>query len=108
MSFSHDVKEELEKHIGNARHCQMAELAAILNFSGQFGCDKEGGFTIGFQTENETVVRKGFTLLKKTFNIEAGARIDETKIQEIHHKFGDLNEPVNPLLVKNSCCQRAF
>ena len=108
MSFSHDVKEELEKHIGNARHCQMAELAAILNFCGQFGCDKEGGFTIGFQTENETVVRKGFTLLKKTFNIEAGVAQDTTKIQEIHHKFGDLNEPVNSLLVKNSCCQRAF
>ena len=108
MSFSHDVKEELAKHIGSARHCQMAELAAILNFSGQFGCNKEESFTIGFQTENETVVRKGFTLLKKTFNIEAGAVIDAAKIQEIHHKFGDLNEPVNPLLVKNSCCQRAF
>lgn len=108
MSFSHDVKEELAKHIGNARHCQMAELAAILNFSGQFGCDKEGNFTVGFQTENETVVRKGFTLLKKTFNIEADVAINETQIQEIHHKFGDLNEPVSPLLVKNSCCQRAF
>ena len=108
MSFSHDVKEELEKHIGNARHCQMAELAAILNFSGQFGCDKEGGYTIGFQTENETVVRKGFTLLKKTFNIEADVAVDASQIQEIHQKFGDLNAPVNPLLVKNSCCQRAF
>ena len=108
MSFSHDVKEELEKHIGNARHCQMAELAAILNFCGQFGCDKEGGYTIGFQTENETVVRKGFTLLKKTFNIEAGVAVDATKIQEIHQKFGDLNAPVSPLLVKNFCCQRAF
>lgn len=108
MSFSHEVKEELAKHIGAARHCQMAELAAILNFVGQFGCDNEGHYTIGFQTENETVVRKGFTLLKKTFNIEAGAEIDEHKVQEIYHKFGDLNKPVNPLLVKNSCCQRAF
>ena len=108
MSFSHDVKEELEKHIGNARHCQMAELAAILNFCGQFGRDESGGFTVGFQTENETVVRKGFTLLKKTFNIEAGMALDATEIQEIYHKFGDLNEPVNSLLVKNSCCQRAF
>lgn len=108
MSFSHEVKEELAKHIGTARHCQMAELAAILNFVGQFGCDNEGNYTVGFQTENETVVRKGFTLLKKTFNIEAGAEIDEHKVQEIYHKFGDLNKPVNTLLVKNSCCQRAF
>ncbi len=108
MSFSHEVKEELAKHIGSARHCQMAELAAILNFTGQLGRDKSGGFTIGFQTENETVVRKGFTLLKKTFNIETDAVIDEAKIQEIYHKFGDLNQPVSPLLIKNSCCQRAF
>lgn len=108
MSFSHEVKEELAKRIGTARHCQMAELAAIFNFVGQFGCIEKGKYTIGFQTENETVVRKGFTLLKKTFNIEAGAEIDEPKLQEIFHKFGDLNKPVNPLLVKNSCCQRAF
>ena len=46
--------------------------------------------------------------MKKTFNIEAGAEIDEHKVQEIYHKFGDLNKPVNTLLVKNSCCQRAF
>ena len=49
MSFSHEVKEELAKHIGTARHCQMAELAAILSFVGQFGCDREGKYTIGFQ-----------------------------------------------------------
>lgn len=108
MSFSQEVKEELEKHIGQARHCQMAELAAIMNFSGQFGRISEDKFTIGFQTENETVVRKGFTLLKKTFNIEAGVAVDEEKMQEIHYKFGDFSKPVSALLVKNSCCQRAF
>ena len=108
MSFSQEVKEELEKHIGQARHCQMAELAAIMNFSGQFGRIGSDKYTIGFQTENETVVRKGFTLLKKTFNIEAGVAVDEEKMQEIYHKFGDLNKPVSTLLVKNSCCQRAF
>ena len=108
MSFSREVKEELEKHIGQARHCQMAELAAIMSFSGQFGRISENQYTIGFQTENATVVRKGFTLLKKTFNIEAGVAVDEEKMQEIHHKFGDLNKPVSTLLVKNSCCQRAF
>lgn len=108
MSFSHEVKEELEKHISPARHCQMAELAALINFSGQFGRDGDGNYTIGFQTENETVIRKGFTLLKKTFNIDVDSVIDEDKMQELHHKFGDLSRPVDPLLLKNSCCQRAF
>ena len=29
----------------------------------------DGSLTIGFQTENESVIRKCFTLLEKTFNI---------------------------------------
>ena len=70
MSFSSEVKEELAKRISPARHCQIAELAAIMHFSGQYGRSAEGDFMIGFQTENEAVVRKGFTLLKKTYNID--------------------------------------
>ena len=34
MSFSGEVKEELAKHISSARHCQIAELAALLGFCG--------------------------------------------------------------------------
>ena len=30
MSFSGMVKEELFERVGNARHCNLAELAAIL------------------------------------------------------------------------------
>ena len=58
MSFSHEVKEELAERMGSGRHCQMAELAAMLHFSGQYGRDDAGNFTIGFQTENETVIKK--------------------------------------------------
>ena len=108
MSFSGEVKEELAKRISPARHCQMAELAALMNFCGQYGRNGAGGFTVGFQTENEAVVRKGFTLLKKTFNIEADIILDEQGIYDILHKLGDMEEPVSPLLIKNSCCQRAF
>ena len=35
MSFSGEVKAELEKHISKSRHCQLAELAAIISFSGR-------------------------------------------------------------------------
>ncbi len=108
MSFSHDVKEELAQQVGTARHCQIAELAAMLHFSGQYGRDDKGNFTIGFQTENETVVKKGFTLLKKTFSIDTDAIISEEKMQELYQKFGDLNRPADDLLVKSACCRRAF
>lgn len=108
MSFSSEVKEELERQISPARHCQIAELAAILNFCGQSGRDKEGRYTIGFQTENISVVRKGFTLLKKTYNIETDVAVSDEQMQALHQKIGSLEEPVSNLLIKNSCCQRAF
>lgn len=108
MSYSSEVKEELAKRISPARHCQIAELAAIMNYCGQYGEDGKGHFTIGFQTENEAVVRKGFTLLEKTFNIEADTVLDGQEMYDILHKLGDLEEPVSPLLIRSSCCQRAF
>jgi hypothetical protein len=80
------------------------------------------------ETENDVVVRKCFTLLKKTFNIEKAVinhgdmnnnRLlsdDETEtkvIQALHLRDPEsgslaLDVPVNVLLVRNSCCQRAF
>lgn len=108
MSFSSEVKEELAKRISPARHCQIAELAAIMNFCGQYGRDEKGSYTIGFQTENEAVVRKGFTLLKKTYNIEADSVLTEADVQGILQKLGNLEEPVSRLVIKNSCCKRAF
>jgi len=108
MSFSRNVKEEMARHMGNSRHCQLAELAALLHFCGQYGRCPDGGYTIGFQTENEWIVKKGFTLLKKTFNIGTDAEIGEEQMREIFAKIGDLDKPVDPLLVKNACCQRAY
>jgi hypothetical protein len=108
MSFSSEVKEELAKHISPARHCQIAELAAIVHYCGQIGRDKDGNYMIGFQTENESVVRKGFTLLKKTYNIDTGVAIGEEQMHSFFAKIGNPDEPVSGLLIKNSCCQRAF
>lgn len=108
MSFSSEVKEELAKHISPARHCQIAELAALMHFCGQYGRDENGRYTIGFQTENEAVVRKGFTILKKTFNIENGVSRQEKDLRGIFQKIGNLDEPVSRMLLKSTCCQRAF
>lgn len=108
MSFSGEVKEELSRQISPARHCQIAELAAILSFCGQIGRDEKGNYTIGFQTENEALVRKGFTIMKKAYNIDTEIPLTEEKVQEIMQKMGDLSGPVSNLIIKNSCCKRAF
>lgn len=69
MSFSSKVKGELSLHFGNGRHCEIAETAAFVNICGQtgvFGRD----FCIKIQSENFLVVKKCFTLLKNTFNMD--------------------------------------
>lgn len=70
MSFSGEVKEELSRHMSRARHCQLAELAAILMFSGKINEDSDGSISIELRSENSCVIRKYFTLLKKTYNID--------------------------------------
>lgn len=120
MSFSGNVKEELAAHISSARHCQLAELTGLLLFGAAVG---EGNMHLRLDTENEAVVRKCFTLLRKTFNIETVMQGKERLIpddaleckviQALHlnrKESGelDLTKPVNSLLIKNSCCARAY
>lgn len=108
MSFSAEVKDELARHISPARHCQIAELSAIMHFCGQYGQDRDGNLTLGFQTENEALVRKGFTLLKKTYNINTSIVEKGEKCRDLLSKFGNLESVTDPVLLKNACCRRAF
>lgn len=120
MSFSGTVKEELAAHVDAPRHCQLAELAALLHFCGST-CEVEGKSHLSLETENEAVIRKCFTLLEKTFKInkvevqgrERRLLDDSTEgkvIQALHLNPEEivLQAPVNSLLIKNSCCARAF
>ena len=133
MSFSGMVKEELSKRIGTARHCRIAELAAIFSFCGHIECTSGGGQELRIQTENEAVSRKCFTILKKTFNIETDITVRESS----HLKKGSiysisLSNPVdvrelleaaklltdgdnggmlkvgNSIVYQRDCCKRAF
>ena len=123
MSFSGTVKEELAAHIDSPRHCQLAELAALLHFCGSVR-EADGRPHLSLETENEAVIRKCFTLLEKTFKINKAAvqgrgrllfddSTEDKVIQALH--LGEKGEgtvglqaPVNSLLIKNSCCARAF
>ena len=153
MSFSGEVKEELQKQVAAARHCQIAELASILHFCGSYRAadetynqdeeKKSSAFCemLLIQAENEAVIRKCFTLLQKTFNINTSvnekrvrksgrpgvnsARIraydieltdpvqikqvlQATKFMDNEGMLRDMRAPVSAILIKNSCCQRAF
>lgn len=108
-SFSAEVKEELCNVIPTARHCQLAEIAAIIHF----GCklvEKNGQTEAVLHTEHESVVRKYFTLLKKTFIINTNAQVvlQAVKLFESDTQIHQLEEGIHPLLIKNSCCKRAY
>ena len=108
MSFSREVKEELAGHVAGPGHCRAAELAAMMCLAGQYGRDGKGLYTIGFQLENEVVLRKCFTLLKKTYNIEKNVGITEEEMQVFYRDFGDLEEPADFRYIRRPCCRRAF
>lgn len=135
MSFSGEVKEELSRQIPEARHCQLAELAAITGMCGSVCISAAGRCRIKFRTENISVARKCFTLLKKAFNICCDVSIyihkggknstqvytllvrdHETAVHILHalklfREDGEIAEHVSPasqLLVQRSCCRRAF
>ena len=50
MSFSSEVKEELSRHLPSARHCQIAETAAILSVCGQVSISEDDRFRIVVHT----------------------------------------------------------
>ena len=107
MSFSTNVKEELETVVSASRHCQVAELAAIIHF----GCEIEKNEKqIRIITENPSVTRKYFTLLKKTFIINGTVEkvLQAVKVLDEHGQIHPLAEEIAPMLLKNSCCRRAF
>ena len=107
MSFSTNVKEELETVVSASRHCQVAELAAIIHF----GCEIEKNEKqIRIISENPSVTRKYFTLLKKTFIINGTVEkvLQAVKVLDEHGQIHPLAEEIAPMLLKNSCCRRAF
>lgn len=133
MSFSSEVKEELSRQISRSRHCQLAELAAILGFLGRVeGTGQD--LTLTVQTDNITLAKKYFTLIKKNFGLTAAIQTGHnaylnksrnctvsvsgvaevtkvlTAMKWIDEAQGLIqrDELVNGLLVKNACCKRAF
>ena len=111
MSFSAEVKEELEKVLPTSRHCQLAELAAMIHFGCCIKTTEKGEEIIEIQSENDSVRRKYFTLSKKTFiinNCSAKKVLQAVKLLDENGHSRQISHEVSSLLIKNSCCKRAF
>ena len=130
MSFSSKVKGELSLHLGNGRHCEIAETAAIVNICGHIAVFT-GHFCLKIQTENFVVAKKCFTLLKNTFNIIADVSVRSSGRKHIYtvlvKNFSQaetilkatgmlvmeegqmtLKKRIYPPVVSSICCRRAY
>ena len=117
-----------------ARHCQLAEIAAILSMCGRIIIDEDDHYSIKIHTESISVARKYFTLLKKSFNINSDVSVrcnyylkkrrtyivtvsDDRMAHKILYatrlmtKDGEISEDFSVsdhVLIRNQCCMRAF
>jgi conserved hypothetical protein len=134
MSFSSKVKEELAKQVSTPRHCQIAEITAIISMCGRVTISSENKYGLWINTENIAVARKYFTLLRKTFNMNTEISIRQNSIVKKTRTYTVavtqsenavkilttcklLNEEseieehmslVENMILRQTCCKRAF
>ncbi|MDE6567545.1 MAG: DNA-binding protein WhiA [Lachnospiraceae bacterium] len=134
MSFSGKVKEELGKQISSARHCQLAEFAALFLLCGKVKKRSKEKISLEIQTENLTVAKKSYILLRMAFDTSIEIRIrnhslrsytptyflvirDQAAVMQIlkavklldetENRWGDFSG-IPYRLVQNTCCKRAY
>lgn len=131
MSFSSQVKEELAGHVSKARHCRLAELAAILGGCGRIRFSPP---SIEVQSERSAVVKKAYALLQRNYNISAhvslrrgrkGSKIklytlclqEPDQVQQVLTDIGFIREIDGIMRYKNiatdemlqkNCCMKAY
>ena len=133
LTFSGKVKEELSKHWTDARHCQISEISAIISMCGKVSIDSRENYSVKVRTENLSVARKYFTLLRKTFNIDtetfvsnnrSTGNVSYTVIVKKHEDAIKILRETNLMdaqgeiteeftiekneIVRRNCCKRAY
>lgn len=120
MSFSGKVKEELGSQVSRARHCQIAELAALFSCCGKIVREEDGKFSAKFVTENLTVAKKYSILIRKAFSFQIDTSVrghqylvyildaDDALTFFKALKCMEGKALVHELVVQRSCCKRAF
>lgn len=98
MSFSSDVKTELARHYSKHRHCQIAELSAMIMQEGRISVNP---LALSFETENPILQEKYMGLMKRAFDIDIEAPMESWDCKKII-------ESIQGLYLEKACCKRAF
>lgn len=110
MSFSGEVKEEIAKSSAKARHCQIAELAAIVSF--ECSVERESG-VLRCESENPLVQEKYAHLLYRLFEIDENQPMTREQTQMVlvtlkMYAAVIRGSRVDGMIYQNMCCKRAF
>jgi len=98
MSFSSDVKAELARQYSKHKHCQVAELSAMIMQEGRISTNP---FSLSFETENPILIEKYAALMKRAFDIDVSKPLESQDCQKIV-------EAIQGLYLEKACCKRAF
>ena len=117
MSFSQEVKQEIEKSTNAARHCQLAEMASFIINAAQV--DTSRGI-IRFISDNEAIILRINNLLKKLYGSDTEIISNSQRSNIIEYSIEIYNaedilksvkytseNTISELLIKNTCCKRA-
>ncbi|MEE3482299.1 MAG: DNA-binding protein WhiA [Lachnospiraceae bacterium] len=115
MSFSSKVRDELAEKTGKARHCLLAELAAMSLFSGKF-IKNQDKWQFFLETDRPGIRAKYFTLLLRTLNIKdvgdeyLSAAATESLMTATHLAPGPDGLPVlsDLVIIMQECCRKSF
>lgn len=134
MSFTSKVKTELADRISNAKHCRVAEIAALISMCGKVLIDEHDNYKVLIQTDTEVTAKKFRELLWKCYHIDTD--VEERDKQLSHSKktyiveikkskeallvlretkiMNDAGEVEEQLdiskseVIKKDCCKRAY
>jgi len=127
MSFSGNVKREIAAVQGADRHCQIAELAALLNICARFEA-VDRNCVVSFRAENVCVTDRVSKLILDLFNGECVSeqgegtrsgtpqRIVSPEVAQqalwatglLSKQDGRLSRRIDSLVVNRPCCKRAY
>ena len=98
MSFSSDVKTELAKQHSKSKHCQVAELAAMIMQEGRISLSP---MELSFESENPMLMEKYAILMKRAFSIDVNQPLEGEACRRVA-------EAIQGLYLEKMCCKRAF
>lgn len=134
MSFTSKVKTELADRISNAKHCRVAEIAALISMCGNVSIDENDNYTVYIQTDTEVTAKKFRELLWKTFHIDTDVEekdkqlshskktyiveikknsdaLEVLKATKIMNSQNEIEEQMNinkNEIIKKDCCKKAY